>query len=745
MNTKNILLLLVTFSLIIFTKSTHAQVVGTPPQSNGALKLNFVSSFSVGAVGTNSAEIVAHDPSSKRLFVVNSILDRLVVLDFSNPTNIQVVRSIDMTVYGTGSQSVAVKNGIVAVAVDRNLNNTTWNINGRVIFFNTNGDFINQVEVGNLPDMVTFSPDGRWVMTANEGEPNDAYTIDPEGSISMIDVSRGVVGLTQNDVTTMTFNAFDNQRDALRARGVRIYGGLPVGSGSSSVSQDLEPEYIAISDDSRKAWVTLQENNAIAVVDMVSRRITDIIPLGLKDHNLPNNSFDPSDQDGGIFIRNWPVRGMYQPDAIAYYEVGGTPYLVTANEGDSRNYPRPDGPPRTFNEEIRVGNAGYVLDPAVFPNAANLKLNTNLGRLQISRATGTNNNGQAGVFGATGATYQEIHALGARSFSIWNANTGTLVFDSGNQFETITATNPVWSPLFNADHSNNMNLNVSDDRSDNKGPEPEGVTIFKSLDKVYAFISLERIGGVMVYDITNPNTPAYVDYINSRTLPALGGDRGAEGIIFIPAEQSPNGNDLVLLANEISATVSVYSINGINRTMTSPIISAQAGSGKVTISWQGEVLADAYEVFIFREGQTPQSLGITTNTSFEAGNLANGTTYFFHVKSLNRRLGLESVTSNVVSARPSTVLGTEEETANSSFQVYPNPTNGSFHISIKELKGKNAQINVLDMSGRLLHQQNISTSGNIESEIDLNLASGIYLLQVNTDKENLRRKLVVER
>lgn len=710
MTLKNILII-ITFSLLGFAKNVLSQTTPPAPQATEALKLNLVSSFPIGG---GTAEITDYDPVTKRLFVINSTADRLEILDFSNPANIQSFRTINMTTYGNGCQSVAVKNGLVAVAVDIN---TPHGSNGKAVFFNTNGDFLTQVEVGSLPDMITFTPDGKMVLTANEGEPNNTYTIDPEGSISIIDVSRGVGTLTQSDVTTLRFTAFNSQINQLRAKGVRIYGP------GATVAQDLEPEYIAVSNDSRKAWVTLQENNALAVVDLSRKSITDILPLGLKDHSLPANSLDASD-NGAINIRTWKVKGMYQPDAIAYYEVGGVPYLVTANEGDAREY---DG----FSEVRRINSGAYVLDPTIFPDAANLKINTNLGRLNVSDKTGDLEGD---------GDFDEIHVYGARSFSIWNGNTGELVYDSGNDFETITANHPIWSSLFNASNANNTFKN----RSDDKGPEPEGVTVFKSLDRVYAFIALERIGGFMVYDVTNPRSPVYINYINSRTVGTLGGDRGAEGIIFIPAEKSPNQQDLVVLANETSGTVSVYSVSGINRFLVSPILTAKAGSGKVTLSWQSVPFADKYEVFVYSEGSPQRSLGMTSDTKFEVTGLTNGITYFFRIKSISSSTGIESDFSNTVSAKPSVILGTGEETANNIFQVYPNPSSGVFSLKIEEMKGKNAGIKILDMGGRLVFQKNIQIDGKLEEHLSLDLAKGMYLLQVNTEIDSFKRKLVIE-
>jgi hypothetical protein len=324
----------------------------------------------------------------------------------------------------------------------------------------------------------------------------------------------------------------------LKAAGVRIFGL------NSSVAQDVEPEYIAVAADNQTAWVTLQENNAVATIDLVTKTITAITPLGTKDHSLAGHGLDASDRSDSIVMANYPIRGMYMPDAMAVYTVNGVDYLVTANEGDQREY-------GVIDEDVIIGDAGYVLDPTTFPDAALLKQQHLLGRLAASPYSGdTDNDGD----------FDEIHVFGSRSFSIWNAATGALVYDSGDDFERVTATDPIFGSLFNASNSNNNFKN----RSDNKGPEPEGVTVAAINNNMYAFITLERTGGMMVYNITNPTAPVLVDYVNSRDLgPNDGGDLGPEGIIYISAEQSPTDTALVVIANEVSATLSVYSLNNV--------------------------------------------------------------------------------------------------------------------------------------------------------------------------------------
>lgn len=505
------------------------------PIGNNDLSMNFVSSFSLATVtgtGTvNSAEIVAHDPASQRLFIANSIGRRLDIVDFSNPATMSVTASIDMTPYGN-INSVAVKNGIVACAIE----NAIPELDGFVVFFNTSGVYQNSVTVGALPDMVTFNNAGTRVLTANEGQPNVGYTIDPEGSISIIDISGGIASLSQSNVTTALFTAFNGQMSSLKASGVRIYGP------GATVAQDMEPEYITVSEDDLTAYVTLQENNAFAYVNLVTNTITDIKPLGFKDHSVFGNGLDATDVGTNVNIANWPIKGMYLPDGMTRFNVGGTEYLITANEGDARaDYGAAN------NEETSIGAATYSLDPVAFPNASVMKANANLGKLKCTNKTGdTDNDGD----------FDEIYTFGARSFSIWNAATGALVYDSGDDLEQITANDPTYGAMFNASNANITKKN----RSDDKGPEPEGVTVGTIAGNLYAFVSMERVGGLMAFNINNPAAPQFSQYVNNRGLTGLTGDRGPEGIIYITQPNSPTGKAYIILGNEISSTISVYEI-----------------------------------------------------------------------------------------------------------------------------------------------------------------------------------------
>lgn len=519
--------------------------------------ITLIGTFDSG-LGEGATEIVAFDSQSQRMFTVNGGNNSVDIVDLSDPTAPVFLSAIDLSAFGAGVNSVAVADGVVAVAVEADPKQDP----GQVVFFDVLGNLLNSVPAGALPDMVTFTPDGDTVLVANEGEPNDDYTIDPEGSVTLIDLSNGVANATATTVGFTEFNAGGSRADELPAE-VRVFGP------GATVAQDLEPEYIAVSADGATAYVALQEANAVAVVDVAGASMTAIISLGFKDHSLVGNALDASNRDDAINIQNWPVMGMYQPDAIATFEVNGATYVVTANEGDSRDY-------GGFSEEERIGDLD--LDPTAFPDAATLQLDENLGRLKTTSTLGdTDNDGD----------FDALFSYGARSFSIWSGADGSQVFDSADQFEQVTAAQV--PAIFNSDGSDPDEF---DDRSDDKGPEPEAVVVGQIGGQQYAFIGLERIGGVMVYNVSNPTAPQFNLY-----EPSAPGDLAPEGMAFIAAPNSPNGRPLLLVSNEDSGTVAVYQVNPVGSTVCvedEETLCLQDGRFAVSASWHtGDALGVA--------------------------------------------------------------------------------------------------------------------------------------------------------
>lgn len=564
------------------------------------IELSKIGAYQSGIFAESAAEIPAYDAASKRLFVVNAQAGVLDVLDLSQPNQPVKIAEIQVHDIAEGAEvnSVAVHNGIVAIAIQAAVKTDP----GYVALYQAKDlSKLAHVQVGALPDMLTFSPDGQTLLVANEGEPSDDYQVDPEGSISVIQLSN----LTAPVVRTADFKAFNGQEAALRAQGVRIFGP------NATAAQDFEPEYITVSQDGKTAWAALQENNALAKIDVVNAKVLAVYPLGFKDHGLDGNGMDVSDADGvdgtgSIKIQTWAnVRGLYMPDAIASFDVAGKTYIVTANEGDARAWG--EDTPEYFNndtskgfvEEWRVKHLvhadgfsrrlgddlpahlsqlakGAELNPdnfgycgATAGNAGDCRKDHLLGRLNITWTEGYQKNadGTPKLNERGNLVYDHLYSFGARSVSIWTENSAQngleLVWDSGDDFEQYIAEHH--PEIFNANHEEAG----MDNRSDNKGPEPEGVTLGQIGSKTFAFIGLERAGGVMVYDVSTPSAPSFVQYLNSREMSAsteqieLGqaGDLGPEGLVFIAAKDSPNGQPLLVVGNEVSGSTAVYQLN----------------------------------------------------------------------------------------------------------------------------------------------------------------------------------------
>ena len=500
------------------------------------------------------AEITAYDSSRQFLYVVSGST-QIQAIDISDPTApVEAIPSIDLADFGApigGANSIAYSNNLLAVALAADPATDPGfvaivDLAAATAISAVGGDILAAVkvfEVGALPDMVTFTPDGSKILIANEGEASvdigddgSVTVTDPEGSVSIVDVSGEFSVLDQSAVSTADFSRFVGKEADLRADGVRIFP-------DATAAQDFEPEYIAVSPDGTKAFVTLQENNAIAIIDIETATVEAIKPLGLKDYSL--SGLDASDRDGEINIRPEPVFGLYMPDSIASFESGGETFYIIANEGDDRG--DADADPRgdairlkDLADVTSLGRSGLSLDESFDES---LLEDEALGRLTISSIDGdTDGDGDL----------DRIVSYGGRSFSVLDSS-GNIVFDSGDQIEQITAAQT--PELFNA---NDGSAEEFDTRSDNKGPEPEAIATGIIDGIPYAFVGLERAGGgVLVYDLSNPRQPEFVQYARSDE------DIAPEGLSFISAEESPNGETLLAVANEVSNTIAIYQANSV--------------------------------------------------------------------------------------------------------------------------------------------------------------------------------------
>ena len=488
--------------------------------------------YATGVFDRSTAEIPAYDPASQRLFVVNATRG-VDVLDLADPTRPRFVTTLGRA----GVNSVAVHGGRVALAME----GPTVDGPGVVtVYAAPTGEPLAEVATGPQPDMLCFSPDGRVLAVANEAEPRAGR--DAVGGITLIDTQLYTA-------RTFSFGAAIRRFGTNELRVDPRYAGEP--------ERGLEPEYLVFTPDGRFLVVGLQENNAIALVDVTAGAVTGFCGLGAVDHAVAGAGLDASDLDGGVQIVNAPVRGLRQPDTIALHTDGDRLYLLTANEGD----PRADA-----SDVARV--ADLALDPGVFPAAEGWAAPERLGRLNVSTVDGDPDGD---------GDRDALYAFGGRSFSVFEltpAGTGpgpgtprvSLRFDSGDAFERLTA-----SLLPTGFNASNEATDSGDSRSDDRGPEPEGLALGKVNGRPYVFVGLERPGGVVAYDLTNPHAPSLAAYVNLRDFsqpvqdrdgrpnPAAG-DLGPEGLTFISAADSPTGEPLLIVANEVSGTTRIYAV-----------------------------------------------------------------------------------------------------------------------------------------------------------------------------------------
>lgn len=557
---------IVTLSALLLAAAAAVPPAGSAGAgSSNERGLHFLGRWVSGS-GLAGAEIAAYDAATSRMFVTNGTVNKIDIVDISNPAKPSKISSIDLASKGvTGVQSVATKNGVVAIAATM----SSSQLPGRIFLTDTDGGILDSapdgIEVGALPDSVHFSPNGQFVVSANEGEPKNycltngalPVTTDPYGTVSIIDVTAETP-----TATTINFESFNERAAAVSFEGGRIFGPR------ATLAQDLEPEYVAISGDSKTAYVTLQENNTVATIDLESKSIVNLMPLGYKDHSLGGKGLDADNKDANVSIATKPVLGMYMPDAIATLKVNGTQYLFTANEGDSRSYPCVLGgtdPTKVEDED----NAFSKM--AASSVAADIKATSGIGNLKTTPFA------PAGVAGSpvlSSTKVSSAYSFGARSFSVWKANDAEgifkadLVYDSGDSIEQYLATaRPAY---FNADWDTSSGLiKAVDSRSNSKGPEPEGIAVGTAYGKKWMVVGLERDSGVMLYDVTDPAAPQFVDYENTSVptgnllngkTDGSAGDISPEGITFVGPNESPTGTALVLVAYELSGTVGIFEI-----------------------------------------------------------------------------------------------------------------------------------------------------------------------------------------
>ena len=378
------------------------------------ITMHKTASYSSGEYNVDGGvmEIIAYNKSNQKAYAVNGQSGVLAAIDLGvmegNGSDIELsaenidIRSLvgemdssfsygDMT-----SVAVSPDGSLVALA----LQDASFDEDGRAAIFSCNEDgsltFKALVRTGVQPDMITFADDNT-ILTADEGEPREGYgegIADPAGSVSIIDVN----SLTS---TVVGFEAFDSSADELASQGVIIMKGvLP--------SADFEPEYIAVSEG--KAYVTLQEANAVAVLDIGSASFDGIYSIGFEDYSI--HEVDIDKKDDAYNPRTYDsLRGIRMPDGIAAFTANGATYIATANEGDAREWGDEDDGTFYISEDERDFGDGDT-SPTGAITAGNSGLEGKVRRIEVSALTTPEND-------LARRAAQNPHSLSRHEWEIW--------------------------------------------------------------------------------------------------------------------------------------------------------------------------------------------------------------------------------------------------------------------------------------------------------------------------------------
>ncbi len=547
---------------VVYSGAVATQAPGSDTQD--VITVRKIAGYSTGTVDTDGgvAEMVEFNKENGKFYIVNgatspAALDIVTLpatgypssgyLTLTSKTTIDIESLLAANVSGftygdLSCVSVSTVNDRIYLSVQED---DYINKNGIILVLDYDGNYIHYYQAGFGPDMIVASKNGRYILTADEAEPRGAaqsdIALDPKGSVTIVD-TMGTSGTDDDTVTHVYFDDVSKIDDDVHVRGVESQADsyFMVPRDKTDAVTDFEPEFITLSEDSGTAYVSLQENNAIAVIDVAAKTLVSVKSLGFKDLRQPENSLDVI-EDSNITLENIPAFGMYMPDAVASFSVDGKTYILTANEGDfAEFYP----------------NNGLIQSVAPYLTGDEAASFFYTPETQVP--SGTQDEVYFFYCARDMGNTDEVYLFGARSFSIWDADTMAQVYDSCNDFEVITAQR--LPSYFNIDNDHYKTKKM-DKRSPKKGPEPEGIEVGVINGRTFAFVGLERIGGMMTYDITDPENAFFVNYINTRPFDGSFLDSAPEGLDFIPAADSPTGTPLVLMACEVGGTVAVFQID----------------------------------------------------------------------------------------------------------------------------------------------------------------------------------------
>lgn len=512
--------------------------------NNTKLNLDLYARYNANGYNADGGcmEIVEYNEKNGFVYSISGQKGYIVAIDIKSVTSEEKVVNLSGTEYDVKPlvEEIGAEYGdITSVAISPDgtklaaaIQHEEYNKAGYVVVFQceADGTLTNPVlyNAGVQPDMVTFA-NNSIVLSADEGEPRNGFSngaVDPKGTVT-------IINLEDASDTQVDFSKFT--ADELVADNIllnRVDGII------QSPSKDLEPEYMTVSSDGTTAYVVLQEANAIAVLDIQAQEFTGIYSCGYEDYSKIAVDIMADGTYNATTYEN--LLGARMPDGVAIYETNGATYLVAANEGDSREW-------GDFSNELKTeavtGEKLTTLDPS---------------------ATAGIPEGKTVLFGG-------------RSFTMYKVTSDGLseVFDSGNDFEALSA-------YYLPDYFNCSNDDIEiDSRSTKKGPESENITVGVVDGRTYAFIAIERIGGIMVYDITKPTAVKYTNYINSREFAsAIQGDVAPEGLCV--TKETESGKAILIVAYEVSGTLSAYELSAYKELSKGETFTVDGANYKVT-------------------------------------------------------------------------------------------------------------------------------------------------------------------
>ena len=543
--------------LTLFTASALITAGQLPALANGAtLKITEIAAIASGD-GEGSSEIATYHAGSKRIFATNGVKNTIDIFDISDVANPKKVGAVALSPYGNDVTSVAAGKDVVVAVVNVSDKFSATGVptttNGKIVVFDTDGKVLSSPDVlGVLPDSVTFAPNGTTALVAIEAQPvcakDDPATAakeetdytkasDPVGGVTVVD-------LTNPASPVLRFAGFNQFSVAdMRAKGIAV------SSVVNNVAKDFEPEFVTAVDNNY-AYVTIQEANAIGRLNIKSATFESVTRAF--ESNLSIVSRDTSDRDAGAGPRTYKnVVGASQPDAIAGFTIGSGQYFVTANEGDAREY-------TCLNDDLR--GSALKVDARRFPDWKALSGSAALGRAKVNPTIG-DKDGDGDI--------DTIHLRGSNSMTMYR--NGLVIWDSANLLDQIQ-TQAFGVANINGSHSlssdkSTMNY-VGQDRSDDKGSEPEGVAVGMVGDRRIAILGLERMTALAIFDITVPGNPIFQEWLQmlpTKATPAKEVKHfSPEGIVFVPADKSPSGKALIITSYELSGSLSIHQIEPRN-------------------------------------------------------------------------------------------------------------------------------------------------------------------------------------